>query len=78
MSPQNPIDPNEEKHLCPFCLSSRLRPSRRKTFLDLAAVLALMRPVKCRMCDKRFYCWRWEKLGSVKRNARQRGNESGL
>jgi hypothetical protein len=51
----------DRKH-CPYCGdSSHIYLSRVKTFLDLAAILFLFRPVRCHACLGRFYRLRFAK-----------------
>jgi hypothetical protein len=45
-----------DRNLCPYCRdSSHIYLSRVKTFLDLGAILLLLRPVRCHSCLGRFY-----------------------
>lgn len=43
---------------CPKCGTHRVRRSRRRNILELAAVLAT--PYRCVPCDERFFAWRWQ------------------
>ena len=43
--------------LCPACLSDSPRRSRRKGVKDYLIGASLLRPWRCRSCDKRFYAW---------------------
>src|ERR1700722_19043556 len=40
---------------CPYCQRPDVCISRPKSFLEEIAILALLRPVRCRDCFRRFY-----------------------
>jgi hypothetical protein len=47
---------------CPYCGdSSHIYLSKAKTWLDLSAILLLLRPVRCHSCLNRFYRSRFVK-----------------
>jgi hypothetical protein len=54
--------PTREKQLrCPHCRSNNLRNSHLRSPLDLAFLLFLHHPIRCRACDHRFLRWLWVK-----------------
>jgi len=44
--------------MCPHCLSKEVHRSRPK-FWDFRLLKALARPMRCEVCDKRYYHWPW-------------------
>ena len=44
--------------MCPLCLSTQVRRSRPR-FWDFRLLTFLARPMRCEVCDRRFYRWPW-------------------
>jgi hypothetical protein len=76
----SPRFPQEQERMmiahCPVCGSSNLRPSHFQT-KDLAYLLVLRYPVRCRSCRKRFYVSIFI-IGKIRRDAEARRNREQL
>jgi hypothetical protein len=46
---------------CPYCGSSKVRPSQRFPFKDDFVALLLLKPYRCESCNKRHYNVIWAK-----------------
>jgi hypothetical protein len=44
--------------MCPFCHSTKVRRSYPKLW-DFLIMIFLGRPMRCKVCDHRFYYWPW-------------------